>query len=86
MVLGVILIIGIALVVLDRHRRQLMRAKDHKKKSRPVTDAWTESGKRLDPDTVGSRDDTVDIDPDELGPRDIGGDGGHDPHGEGPHG
>lgn len=92
MVLGVMLAIGIALVVLDRHRRHVLRAAKRKRKTRVLTDAWAESGKRLDPDLVGSRDDTVDIDPDELGPQDIGGGGGgnggggHDPHGEGPHG
>ena len=84
MVLGVMLVIGIVLVILDRQRRIVLRAAERKKKTR-VTDAWAESGKRLDPDTVGSRDETVDIDPDELGPHDIGGEG-HDPHGEGPHG
>ncbi len=86
MVLGVMLVIGIVLVILDRQRRIVLRTAERKKKTRIVTDAWAESGKRLDPDTVGSRDETVDIDPDELGPHDIGGGGDRDPHGEGPHG
>jgi hypothetical protein len=87
MVLGAMLVIGIVLVVLDRQRRAIVRATERKrKKARAMADAWAESGKRMDPDAIGSRDDTVDIDPEDFGPHDVDGEGERDPHGEGPHG
>jgi hypothetical protein len=87
LILGAILVTGIVLVILHRQRQAILRATAKKqRKSRTNPDPWTESGKRLDPDAIGSRDDTVDIDPGEIGPQDVDGNDERDPHGEGPHG
>ncbi len=87
LILGVMLVIGIVLVILDRHRRQVIKATEAKRrKTRQGKSAWVEAGKRIDPDAAGARDDTVDIDPGDIGPHDVDGENGRDPHGEGPHG
>ena len=87
LILGVMLVIGIVLVILDRHRRQVIKATAAKRrKTRHSKDAWVEAGKRINPDAAGARDDTVDIDPGDIGPHDVDGENGRDPHGEGPHG
>ncbi len=87
LILGVMLVIGIVLVILDRHRRQVIKATEaRRRRTRHSKDAWVEAGKRIDPDAAGARDDTVDIDPGDIGPHDVDGEHGRDPHGEGPHG
>jgi hypothetical protein len=86
LILFALLVVGAVLVVLSRQRRALLRpiGEGKRKKVKAAPDAWSESAKRIDPGSIGSEDDTVDIDPDELGPGDVG--HGPDPHGEGPHG
>jgi hypothetical protein len=85
----IILLIGAAaLILISRHRRRVMADPTlrRRKKRKPLPDPWSESGKRLDPNAAGARDDTVDIDPEELGPGDVRGDGPDrfDPHGDRP--
>lgn len=86
-ILGVMFVIGIVLVILDRQRKHLLRSTEAKrKKTRLGKDAWAEAGRRVDPNAAGAKDDTVDIDPGDIGPHDVDGKDERDPHGQGPHG
>lgn len=75
-----LVLLGVTMMMLRRHQHRARRqgglaeeleAAKLKKKFKP--DAWTEAGRRLDPNKpLGNEDDgTVDIDPRELLPEDI---------------